>query len=113
MQISDCPHAMFWRPVLICSTELLKSDHWNNSKENISTLGDYVLLKNLVDEYHNPMRYFLHRYQAILYDGNALAFKEVLTKLLDLSHEYKAIGLQGFLPASEEYIIAKLQFYSE
>ncbi|MBL0744829.1 hypothetical protein [Chryseolinea lacunae] len=91
--------------------ELLKSDRWNNSKGYISTLGDYVLLEDLVEEYHGYMMDFLHRYQAILYDRNAVAFKQVLTSLLDFAHQYKAIGQQGFLPASEEYIVAKLNFY--
>lgn len=58
--------------------------HKRDPKQYILSLGDYVLLEDLVDEYHILIHDFLHRYQAVLFDANALAFKEVLSTLLSL-----------------------------
>ena len=92
------------------AAELLKSNEWKNSIKYIQSLGDYVMIEDLIHEYHTLMNDFLNQYEAILFAGNSVAFQEVITTLLGFAKQYGVINEKGFLPVSEEYLTSKSKF---
>jgi hypothetical protein len=91
--------------------ELLKSERWKNSKGFILTFGDHLIIEDLINQYHNYMTDFISQYEVILFDGNRIAFHEVITTLLGFSKQYNDLGEKGFLPVSESYLAGKLKFF--
>lgn len=94
-------------------SDLLSYPRWQKSKPYIEKFELYVIIEDVIEEYHNLMINFINKYEQVIFKENHIAFKEVLIALLEFAKRYNEIGKQDFLPVSEKYVVEKLKYYSD
>jgi len=89
-------------------SELMRSNRWKDAESYISRFDKYVLIEDVVSEFHSHMVEFLHNYENIIFQADEVILRNVLTNLLKFAKEYEENDVSGFLPVSESYISNKL-----
>lgn len=98
--------------IVYAVSELLTSEEWGKATDYISTYTDFIIIEDVISEYHAHVCDFLNRFESTLFIGYASTFRDVLDTLLGFATKYKSIGQKGFLPVSEEYIKVKLKLFN-
>lgn len=57
--------------------ELLKSDEWGKATDYISAHAHFVIIEDVISEYHNHLIEFLNRFESTLYADYESTFKDV------------------------------------
>lgn len=99
--------------IVYAVSELLKSKKWGKANDYIAKHKHFVVIEDVIAEYHSHLMEFLIRFESTLYMSYASTFNDVLKTLLRFSEKYKAIGQKDILPVSDEYIAVKSNFYKK
>ncbi|RAW02058.1 hypothetical protein [Pseudochryseolinea flava] len=89
--------------------EWVQLEEWTRLQDFFLSLGEFVVIDKLLEEYYDNACDVLDRYQKNILNNNKHVVEKVLSTLLGFVTKYEALGQNGFLPVTRSYLEKKFR----